>query len=151
MHVATVVARRSRCVRRYGAVIVDDRNRVAAIGHNGPPADLAGTLEGSCVDWCPHAQERTEDHSGYGTCVSIHAETNSIIRLSNRNALLEGTIYVSGLVCWDCAKIIANSGLRRVVMLDDGATYRSSDEATRVMLHSGIIVDVMLKDTMPWD
>lgn len=143
MAVAVEVSRRSRCVRRYAAVIVDASNRVAAVGHNGPPADLIGTEHGGCTGWCPHASETPGATPGYATCVAIHAEVNAIMRVAHRDALRGGTVYVNGYVCWDCAKIIANSGLTRVVMIDDGATYRNVQEAIGVMQRSGLDVEVV--------
>jgi dCMP deaminase len=116
MAVAEVIAKRSRCDRRMiGAVIVTADNQVAAASYNGPPAGMH--VEGRCTDWCPRAQRgsRSVMPTDYHSCPAIHAESNALLR-ADRTRINGGTVYVTGSVCMDCAKLVANSGLARVVM-----------------------------------
>lgn len=124
MAIADVIAQRSLCSRdKVGAVIVDASNRLVDTGYNGPPAGYhaithAGndiTTEG-CHRWCPRTQKH---HVGdlspvYDDCPSLHAEANALM-FSDRRLRVGGTIYVSSGMCHACAKLIANSGLVRVV------------------------------------
>lgn len=57
------------------------------------------------------------DH-GDGLCYAIHAEMNCLIHsdLSKRKG---GTLYVNGVPCFGCAKVLVNSGLGRVVYLEE--------------------------------
>lgn len=110
--VARIIARRSACVRRQvGAVIVDVTERVVATGYNGPPAGYRHT----CRTGCPRATEKPQ--ASYDNCVAIHAEANALL-FCDRRERLSGTIYTTLLPCFWCAKLIANSGLTRVVALD---------------------------------
>jgi dCMP deaminase len=146
MEHAITAARRSRCVRKIGAVIVND-NAIVSTGYNGPPANFtpANTdMAVTCEDFCPHSQRRVEkDFTGYGDCVSIHAEINALL-FSSREARVGGQMYVNSITCWDCAKIIANSGLRALIMLDDNATYRMPDQVIAMLELCSIDVRIVL-------
>lgn len=113
MGVANVVAQRSRCTRaQVGAVIVDARERIVATGYNNPPAGMR--TEGDCTNWCPRAKGKRLC-PGYTDCFSVHAEANAVA-YADRDRMEGGTLYVNRSVCPQCAKLIANCGLRRIVL-----------------------------------
>jgi len=118
--VATVVAQRSWCTRRQvGAVVVTRDQRVASVSYNGPPRGQQVTLP--CDHWCRRAitASATGDvPPAYDTCDALHAEANALLR-ADYTDISGGVIYVSSAVCISCAKLIANSGLRRVVHIVD--------------------------------
>jgi dCMP deaminase len=102
--IAFTVAERSTCDRAHvGAVVVRDR-RILTTGYNGAPAGL------------PHC-----DEIGHliidGHCVrTLHAEQNAIIQAALHGVSIAGsTIYVTHQPCLNCAKMIINAGIRRVV------------------------------------
>lgn len=138
MNTAFDVARRSACVKaQCGAVVVTKDNLVVSVGYNGPPRGYPGT----CVDDCPRAHDGATD-SGYDACISIHAEANAIMHCA-RCDREGGTIYVTGVVCVNCAKLIANSGLSRVVMkVARGEMHRHPDRTIALLRASGLHVDV---------
>lgn len=122
---ARIIGHRSRCDRRrVGAIIVGVRNEIEASSYNGPPAGwrdefflIEDSLQG-CLLWCERAQHAADAlilPGTYHTCPSLHAEANALLR-ADRTKIEGGTIYVSSAVCHDCAKLVANSGLARVVM-----------------------------------
>ena len=102
--VATVVATRSTCDRaQVGCVIVKDR-RILTTGYNGSPAGL------------PHCTEVGHLIVNSHCIRTLHAEQNAIIQaalhgISTRDAIL----YVTHQPCYNCAKMIVNSGIRHVV------------------------------------
>lgn len=115
MDVAKTIARRSRCSRaQVGAVVVSANQRISATGYNGPAAALK--LEGDCINWCPRAQGLTPLDTTYDSCPSIHAEANALLYV-DRSKVEGGTIYITGAPCIQCAKLISNSGLSRVVAI----------------------------------
>lgn len=122
LRVAQVIAVRSQCARaRVGCVLVTADQRVNATGYNGQPRGL--DLTGRCDSWCPRAQAG-DTSSDYGECVAIHAEANALVR-ADFSQLSGGTAYVTGATCKDCAKLLANAGLARVVMcVNAGEEYR---------------------------
>lgn len=115
--VAQAVSRRSSCDRaQVGAVIVQD-NRVVSTGYNGPAKGYPADTELGCRSWCLRASDDHDLSKGYGyACPSIHAEANALLYVSRSQA--EGaTMYVTHAPCADCAKLISNSGVARVVIL----------------------------------
>ena len=142
LDVARVLATRSLCSRaQVGAVIVDAENRIVSTGYNNPARNFDHRDE-SCTAWCARAQGDVVEGS-YSNCPSLHAEANALMA-GNRMLWQGGTVYVTGHVCADCAKLIGNSGLARVVVQDDGVDreYRNYDDTYRSLRALGIGVEV---------
>lgn len=141
--VAQVIARRSLCSRaQVGAVIVDDRYRVVSSGYNGPPRGFDHRDE-PCMSWC--TREITGDHGpSYANCPSLHAEANALMA-ADRSSWQGGVLYVTGHVCADCAKLIGNSGLSRIVIQADATdrSYRGPDDSYAFIRSLGIGVEVL--------
>lgn len=142
MSVASAISKRSRCYRRQiGAVIVTRTNRPVAVGYNGPPAGL--DTDGNCRNWCQRTNEATPG-AEYSNCVSIHAEVNALL-FADRRDFDGGTIYVTSVCCWDCAKVIANSGLSRVVLanITESDMHRNPERSIQLLRDSGVKVEIM--------
>lgn len=110
MRIAQDVATRATCDRKHvGAVIVRDKS-ILATGYNGSVRGL-----GHCDD----EGHLMED----GHCVrTIHAEANAVIQAARNGVRIdEATIYVTASPCWNCFKMIANAGLKKIVY---GEFYR---------------------------
>lgn len=137
--VAQAMARRSACVnRQVGCVIVTPENRPIAVGYNGPPAGFKTT--GDCSDWCPRGGS-AERGASYSNCTSVHAEANALI-FADRAQYSGGTIYVTNPCCWDCAKLVANSGISRVVIGVSAAdSHADIDTPVNFMKACGLQVD----------
>jgi dCMP deaminase len=110
MRIARDAASRATCDRKHvGAVIVRDKS-ILATGYN-------GSIRG--LEHCDEDGHMMED----GHCVrTIHAEANAIIQAAKNGVRIEGgTIYVTASPCWGCFKMIANSGMTKIVY---GEFYR---------------------------
>jgi len=110
LEMATVWAKNSYCNRRkVGALIVKDR-MIISDGYNGTPFGF----ENVC-----------EDENGKTKPYVLHAEANAITKVAQSNNSSRGaTLYVTASPCMECAKLIIQAGIKRVVYCDD---YRSSD------------------------
>ena len=110
MEMASVWARNSYCKRRQvGALIVKDR-MIISDGFNGTPSGF----ENIC-----------EDENGVTKPYVLHAEANAISKIAKSgNSALDATLYVTASPCLECAKLIIQSGIRRVVYRDE---YRLTD------------------------
>jgi len=142
MRAAEVIGERSRCdMRQIGAVIVSDDNAYSVVGYNGPPAGYPIGQWSTCKTWCPRAQ--TEDQTlGYDNCISIHAEANALMK-ADHSRIQHGTLYVNSASCWGCGKLIANSGVRRVVMnVAEADAHRDPERTIKFLRDSGIHVEV---------
>lgn len=108
MEIARVVATRATCNRRHvGAVVVLDR-RILTTGYNGAPHGLPHCTEVGC---------KMQD----GHCIrTLHAEQNAIVQGALNGVSLRGaTLYVTCQPCNNCAKMIINAGIVRVVFDGD--------------------------------
>jgi dCMP deaminase len=139
MSVALAVEQRSRCSRaQVGAVIVTSDNRVVSSSYNGPPKGLK--VQGTCDKWCPRAMGETELGADYSACESIHAEENAIARadFSQSNG---GTIYVTRSSCINCARLIANAGIARLVhRVTERDAHRNPEDVEQYLEKIGVEV-----------
>lgn len=105
----------STCAKRqYAAVILAPNKRVSGFGYNGAPPGMAHCTDGAC----PRMRENLPAGSNYDTCISQHAEAGALL-WSDASLRMGGTIIVNGPPCMGCAKLIASSGLKRVVYKKD--------------------------------
>ena len=110
MEMAAVWATNSYCKRRQvGALLAKDR-MIISDGYNGTPSGF----ENIC-----------EDENGVTKPYVLHAEANAISKIAKSgNSALDATLYVTASPCLECAKLIIQSGIRRVVYRDE---YRLTD------------------------
>lgn len=97
-------------------------------------------------DWLAVGYEKSEVlDPGYDDCPSLHAEANAL-SVCDRVQREAGTIYVTSAVCHACAKLIANSGLARVVVSASAAAaaHREPDRSYDLLRDCGLTVDVDL-------
>jgi len=108
MDIAFQVARRSTCLRAsVGAVVVRDK-RILTTGYNGSPRGLPHCTEVGCLMINGH-------------CVrTLHAEQNAIIQGALHGVdVAHSILYVTHQPCLNCAKMIINAGIERVVYAGD--------------------------------
>ena len=114
MNIAKLLSLRSTCSRkRVGALAAKD-GRVLATGYNGAPSGL------------PHCIDSGECHIGdNGGCMdSVHAEANLVAFAAKHGISLQGaTIYTTCSPCRECAKLLINAGVQKIVYYEE---YRDS-------------------------
>jgi dCMP deaminase len=110
LEMAKVWAKNSYCKRRQvGALIVKDK-MIISDGYNGTPSGF----ENIC-----------EDESGKTKPYVLHAEANAITKVAkSHNSSNNATLYITTSPCMECAKLIIQAGIRRVVFCDD---YHADD------------------------
>lgn len=140
--VAHAVAKRSRCSRaQIGAAVVSKDQRICATGYNGPAA--AWPEEGDCGSWCPRAMGEAPLDNIYDACPAIHAEANALLYV-DRSQIEGGTIYITSASCMQCAKLISNSGVARVVMvIRQVDMHRRPHDVVEYLKRCGIKVNVI--------
>ena len=113
---------------QVGAAIVDENHRVVSVGYNGFPTGVSD-------DEFPWSREGDVLTSKYAFVV--HAELNAI--LNSQRSVRGCTIYVSLFPCNECAKAIIQSGIKRIVYLDDKYKNSNNNIAARHMFRiSGV-------------
>ena len=120
LRTARIWAENSYCKRRQvGALLVKD-GAIISDGFNGTPSGF----ENIC-----------EDENNVSKPYVLHAEANAITKIARSSQNSDGaTLYVTASPCIDCAKLIIQSGIRRVVY---GEKYRL-DDGIRLLQRAGI-------------
>ena len=123
LEMARIWDQNSYCERRkVGALMVKNR-MIISDGYNGTPRGF----ENVC-----------EDEDGGTKPYVLHAEANAITKVARSNNSSEGaTIYITASPCIECAKLIIQAGIVRVVYSDN---YRSQD-GIELLKRAGIQVD----------
>jgi len=123
LEMAAVWAKNSYCVRRQvGAILVKDR-MIISDGYNGTPSGF----ENVC-----------EDENGVTKPYVLHAEANAITKVARSGNSSEGaTLYITDSPCMECAKLIIQAGITRVVYRNE---YRILD-GVDLLRRAGVRVD----------
>ena len=125
MRMARIWAENSYCERRkVGALLVKDQ-MIISDGYNGTPSGF----ENVC-----------EDENNLSKPYVLHAEANAITKIARSHNSSDGaTLYVTASPCMECAKLIVQAGIRRVVY---GEKYRIMD-GVELLERAGIEVEFL--------
>lgn len=110
LRMAKIWSENSYCRRRQvGALIVKDK-MIISDGYNGTPSGFPNICEDADDTTFPFV---------------LHAEANAITKVARSNNSSEGsTLYVTASPCMECAKLIIQAGIKRVVFSE---LYRITD------------------------
>ncbi len=125
LRMATIWSENSYCERRkVGALIVKDK-MIISDGYNGTPTGF----ENVC-----------EDENNVSKPYVLHAEANAITKIARSSNNSDGaTLYVTDSPCIECAKLIIQAGIKRVIYMRE---YRLTDGAD-LLKRAGIEVVYM--------
>lgn len=132
LRMAHIWAENSYCQRRkVGALIVKDK-MIISDGYNGTPVGF----ENVCEDDNDHTKPYV-----------LHAEANAITKVAqSNNSSRDATLYVTSSPCIECAKLIIQSGIKRVVFSE---VYRMTD-GIDLMKRAGIVCEQLpINNTSP--
>ena len=123
---------------KIGAVAVNDERRILATGYNGFPKGVEDTEE--------RLNKRELKYP-----LIVHAESNALMNaLYSGVSVKDATIYVYGLpVCPECAKLIIQSGVRRVVikpntpMTPQTWVDRWDEQSAPMFKEAGVMVSIV--------
>ncbi len=127
MNIARQAATRSTCDRKHvGAVIVRDRT-ILSTGYN-------GSIRGM-----PHCDDVGHDLENDHCVATVHAEANAIIQAAKNGVQVDGgQLYTTASPCWNCFKLIANSGINTIYYAEfyrDERIIRVADEIGMKLIH----------------
>ena len=115
MEIAFAVAKWSSCYkedRQVGAVIAKDK-RILTTGYNGAGSGIVNCKE---REVCMRAEKGIKSGTRHELCYAVHADQNAVIQAAKIGVSINGaTIYCTHQPCVICAKIIINSGIKRIV------------------------------------
>lgn len=125
LRMALIWAENSYCQRRKVGALVVKNKMIISDGFNGTPSGF----ENVC-----------EDENQVTRPYVLHAEANAITKLArSHNNSDEATLYVTASPCIECAKLIIQSGIKRVVY---GEKYRL-DDGIQLLERAGIEVEFL--------
>jgi len=129
LQMASIWAQNSYCRRRQvGAILVKDK-MIISDGYNGTPSGF----ENIC-----------EDENNKTKPYVLHAEANAITKVAKSSNSSEGaTMYVTSSPCMECAKLIIQAGIKRVVFTD---SYRLEDGIELLKRAAIEVVQVEIED-----
>ena len=110
MRMARIWAENSYCKRRQVGALVVKNKAIISDGYNGTPSGF----ENVC-----------EDENNVTKPYVLHAEANAITKLARSHNSSDGaTLYITASPCIECAKLIIQAGIKRVVYAEH---YRLED------------------------
>ena len=125
MRMARIWAENSYCERRkVGALLVKNK-MIISDGYNGTPSGF---------------ENKCEDENNVSKPYVLHAEANAISKIARSHNSSDGaTLYVTASPCIECAKLIIESGVKRVIF---GEEYRIMD-GVDLLKRAGIEVELL--------
>ena len=124
-NIAKLVARRSTCLRSSVGTVLAREGRIISMGYNGAPAGMIHCQPDNCGP----------DESCLRT---VHAEANAIAFAAKTGIETDGsTLYTTLSPCNDCAKLLINAGVRRVIYWEQ---YRDSTPL-KLLMDAGLDVE----------
>ena len=106
---AEIWAKNSYCKRRQVGALLVKNNMIISDGYNGTPSGFENVCE----------------ENGVTKPYVLHAEANAISKVAKSgNSSEDATLYVTASPCIECAKLIIQCGIKRVVYKDE---YRLTD------------------------
>ena len=125
LQMARIWAQNSYCQRRQVGALVVNEGMIISDGYNGTPSGF----ENVC-----------EDDNGITKPYVLHAEANAITKLARSSNNSDGaTIYITASPCIECAKLIIQAGIKRVVY---GEKYRLT-EGIELLERAGIEIEYL--------
>ena len=125
IRMASIWAENSYCTRRKVGALIVKNQMIISDGYNGTPSGF----ENIC-----------EDDNGVTKPYVLHAEANAITKIARSNNSSDGaTLYVTASPCIECAKLIIQAGIKRVVY---GEKYRLTD-GIDLLERAGVIVEYL--------
>ncbi|MDR0835138.1 MAG: dCMP deaminase family protein [Tannerella sp.] len=123
LRMARIWAENSYCKRRQVGALIVNNQMIISDGYNGTPSGF----ENVC-----------EDENNVTKPYVLHAEANAITKVAASNNNSKGaTIYITSSPCIECAKLIIQSGIKRVVYSEKYHT----EEGLKLLNRAGIEIN----------
>lgn len=145
IHLANLVGERGTCDRGQCGALVTKEKRIVSTGYAGSPCGCAHCDDvGHEMHTVIHEDGSKSDH-----CIrTTHAEQNAICQAARFGIALDGgTIYVKMAPCYTCAKMIINSGIKRVVCAQD---YHASTRSKEIFKEAGVELVILDNKVMEY-
>jgi dCMP deaminase len=131
LEMARIWAQNSYCKRRQVGALIVKGKMIISDGYNGTPSGFENV--------CEDENFRTKPYV-------LHAEANAITKVAKSNNSSDGaTLYVTCAPCVECAKLIIQSGISRVVFMD----HYNNEDGIDLLRRAKIEIVKMELDSQP--
>ncbi len=146
MKIVEIVGSRGTCERGRSGCVITRNRRIVSTGYVGSPVGLPHCDDiGHEMHTVTHADGSQTRH-----CIrTTHAEQNAICQAARVGAVLEGaTLYCKMTPCYVCAKMIINSGIKRVVCEKD---YHAGNRSKEIFAEAGVQFNLLNKEMTTYE
>lgn len=113
MSIAEMAAKRSTCLSEAKGAVIVIANKIVATGYSGAPRGIKNCKFDYC--FCRKRSLGYGHGEGHNECLAVHAESNAILSAASLGIMIEnGEIYCTHFPCEECAKLIINSGIKKI-------------------------------------
>jgi dCMP deaminase len=142
MSIVDATALRASCDRGKSAAVITKDNRILSAGYVGNPSGTEHCDNvGHSFKYITEENENrtTTFHEGRHCVSTVHAEANAICNAARNGVAVKGaTIYCTMMPCYNCAKLIIQSGIIRVV-----AKFSYHHSKDSLMLFRELNIDII--------
>lgn len=146
MNIALAVAARATCDRKHVGAVIVVHGSIASTGYNGaargiPHCDDVGHELVEYVVEQPAGGDQPSQLVTVKSCIrTVHAEMNAVAQAASLGVKIEGgTLYTTASCCYDCAKMIINTGIRRVIAMEAySSRYGKSGDVSALFAAAGV-------------
>lgn len=122
--------------RQYTAILTDEANHIVGMGYNGGPPKAKHCRDGGCPRFLADSQSGTS----YDNCIAVHAEQNAFLHSDYSSNPTK--LYVNGMPCYTCAKLIVNSTVKELFCFED-KSYIQYEETLEFLTTNNIKVSFL--------
>jgi dCMP deaminase len=135
MNIAQAVKTRSNCTSPGKGAILVQNKKIVSTGYNGTPRNVKNCNEGGCGR-CKDVQDGIiKSGQDLNKCFCSHSEENAIVQAALHGINTNGsTMYTTFRPCLQCAKLIINAGIVKVIADED----YPHDETVSLLKEAGI-------------
>ena len=114
MNYALELSTTANCIKgKVGAILVKN-NKIIAEGVNSVPNGITPCTDETCI----RKKLNLKSGENQELCFVVHAEQNALIdALNNKVDVKDSTLYVTKQPCIICAKMLINSGIKKIIYL----------------------------------
>ena len=141
-----MVGSRGSCDRGRAGCVITRENRIIATGYAGSPSGLPH------CDEVGHEMHTIIHDDGLQTrhCIrTVHAEQNAICEAARMGTSLNGaTLYIKMTPCYTCAKMIINTGIKRIVCAQD---HHGGERTKQIFQEAGLDFVLLSPDMIQYN
>lgn len=142
MSIAQIVKTRSNCLRDQVGVVIIKNKRIVATGYNGTPVGIKNCFQGGCKRCADRDKNILKPGESKDTCICVHAEQNAIVQSAYHGISTKGgTLYTTMSMCVQCARLIINGGIEKVI----SAKEYTDTHGLKLLKRAGVEVVTLYK------